>query len=336
MPPPREVKRWIPLVGFNDNSVAQGLVSASDDARLLSRAGANAVRVTLDWAVVERFPGMFDFTVPDRLYRAMSRRGIRIVWIPMFAPQWAAAAACPPEPQPCHLPPSPAHDGDWKELIARIAQRYPRSAGIEVWNEPNYVAFWQPRPDPARYVQLLAEAYAAAKHADPSIPVVAAGLGDSPPAAPGDQPLVGYLSAMLADGAAAHADAVAVHPYPYAGDQSPFVMAMAQVEQLLKQYGRARMPIWITEVGVSTTGPAAVTPNEQAHELSDLYRRAAAIGSVRAVFFHTLLDPVGTPDNPEAGYGILTSRGVPKPAAAALARLFTADRRLSPRLVRPR
>ena len=39
-----------------------------------------------------------------------------------------------------------------------VAQRYPEAAAIEIWNEPNVHWFWRPRPDPARYTELLVEA----------------------------------------------------------------------------------------------------------------------------------------------------------------------------------
>jgi hypothetical protein len=322
------VHRHIALVGFNDNSVAQGLVSPAADAALTAQTGANAVRVTLDWASVERVPGRFDFSWADALYQAMSARHVRILWIPMFAPRWAAGLQCPPWPLVCHAPPTPAHDGDWRAFITRLAERYPRSAGIEVWNEPNLVTFWQPRPSPARYEELLAEAYAAVKRVAPSLPVVSGGLGDGPPQRAGDIPLHGYLQSMLADGAASHMDALGIHPYPAGSDESAFIAAMRDAQSLLSQYGRPRLPVWITEIGLTTTGPEGVSPSTQASVLRDLYRRAEALPDVHAIFFHTLLDPPGPLSNPEVGYGIFRSAGVPKPAAADVRRLFRANRRL--------
>jgi len=283
--------------------------------------------VTLNWAVVEPAPGQFNFSATDALYQAMAQRGIKVLWIPMFAPGWATGLECLGIVPPCHAPPTTAHDRDWEQLIADIAQRYPDSAGIEVWNEPNYVQFWQPRPDPSRYVQLLAEAYQTVKRVDPSMPVVSAGIGDVPPSQPGDIGLLPYLQDMFADGAGADMDAVAVHPYPYGADQAPFTAAMDDVQSVLADHGLSRLPVWITEMGVSTTGPSAVTPSEQATELDDLYRRAEAIPDVQAVFLHTLLDPPGLPDNPEVGFGIFSAPNHPKPAARLVKRLFAANAR---------
>lgn len=319
------VHRHIALVGFNDNSVAQGLVSPAADAALVARTRANAVRVTLDWASVEPTRGHFYFSWADALYRAMAAQHIRILWIPMFAPRWATGLECPPWPLVCHAPPVPAHDGDWRAFITRLAERYPNSAGIEVWNEPNLVDFWQPRPDPVRYTQILGEAYTAVKQVAPSLPVISGGLADGAPVRSGDLPLHSFLQAMLSDGGADDMDAVGIHPYPAGADESAFIAAMRDVRSLLSRFGHARLPLWITEMGITTTGPDAVSPSTQATVLRDLYRRAEALRDVHAIFFHTLLDPPGPPTNPEVGYGIFQSEGQPKAAATAITKLFAAN-----------
>jgi hypothetical protein len=246
----------------------------------------------------------------------------------MFAPGWAAAPGCPPLPVVCHAPPSRSHDRDWSELIARIARRYPGSAGIEIWNEPNYVAFWMPRPDPARYAELLSEAYAAVKRAHPSMPVVSGGLGDAAPHVDGDISLEAFAQGLLRAGAITHIDAFGVHAYPLGSDEGPFLSSLAAIRRLRSRYGRPTLPLWITEVGVSTTGPGAVTAADQARELVDLFRRAEAMSDVQALFVHTLLEPPGAADNPEVGFGVLHTDGSPKPAATVLNRLLREQRRL--------
>jgi len=319
--------RHIDFVGFNDNSVGQQLVTPAQDARLLSRTKANAVRVTLDWAAVERRPGDFDFAWADAVYRAMLARHIKVLWIPMFAPRWAAGNVCLLRLVGCHAPPAPAHDADWEALITDLASRYPASAGIEVWNEPNLAAFWQPRPNPARYTQLLKEAYEAAHGVNPTLPVVSGGLGDAL-GGPRNMSLPDFLRAMLADGARPFMSALGVHPYPYGPDETAFVQAMAQTRSILDHDDDQALPIWITEMGVSTTGPNGVTQAAQASELADLYKRAEAMPDVNAVFFHTLLDPPGPVTDPEVGYGVYASPTHAKRGARVLERLFSRNRSL--------
>lgn len=319
--------RRIPLLGFNDNSVAQGLVSAARDAQLLAQLGANSVRVTLDWAAVETTPGHFDFTWADGVYKAMSARGISVLWIPMFAPSWAAAPGC--TPANCHAPPTPGHDHDWSDFIARVVTRYPRSAGIEVWNEPNYQFFWMPSPDPVRYTQLLQEAYHAVKRVNRSMPVISGGFGNKPVTSGPDMSLDAFTRAVFAHGGGAYMDAIGIHPYPLAADESPFLNAIADVRAIRKAYGFPDKPLWLTETGWTSIGQNSISQSDQALELTDLVRRAESMKDVHALYLHTLLDTPGSQDF-EAGFGVLNPNGTPKPAGLALAKEFALQRRLGP------
>ena len=311
------------LFGFNDNSVEQGLLTPAADARLAKRAGANAARVTFDWRHVERTPGHYDFTFFDKLYRALTAQGLRPVWIPMFAPGWAHGPACPPEVLDCHTPPDRAHDRAYGELLTRIVRRYPRTAGIEVWNEPNYVSFWKPRPDPRRYVELLKVGYRAVKEASPSMPVISGGFGGKPvDPTTGDVSLGDFTRAVFRAGGGRYMDAIGFHPYPLGPDTRPVKRAFDEVRAIRRQYGFPDKPLWVTEIGVSTSGPPqlAVTPREQGAELARLYRQIAVMPDVDAFFVHALLVAPGADTYIEAGFGIFESNRQPKPAFFELRR----------------
>src|SRR3954451_8533903 len=79
------------LFGFNDNAVRAGQLSAPADAGLAARAGANLTRVTFDWRYAEPSPRQYDLSAYDAIYRASLAKGIRPLWIVMFAPRWAWA-----------------------------------------------------------------------------------------------------------------------------------------------------------------------------------------------------------------------------------------------------
>jgi hypothetical protein len=309
------------LFGFNDNSVAQGLLTPAADARLAKRAGANSARVTMDWRYLERRPGEYDWSFYDKLYRAYVAVGLRPVWIPMFAPDWAAGKACPPG-QDCHVPPDPAHDRAYAELLERVAERYPKSAGLEVWNEPNYVAFWT-QPDPRRYAQVLCAGYRAVKRAAPGMSVVSGGLGNKPvDPSSGDVSLKDFATGVFRAGGGRCLDAIGIHPYPLGPDVRPVKATLDDVRRLRRRFGFPDRPLWVTEIGVSTTGGAqlAVTPREQASELARLYRQVAVMPDVEAFFLHSLVVPPGPGSDPEAGYGIFEADLQPKPAFSELRR----------------
>ena len=54
-----------------------------------------------------------------------------------------------------------------------------RALGVkhyEVWNEPNQYFWWKPKPQPARYAEMVRKAYVQAKLADPSVTIVAGAM----------------------------------------------------------------------------------------------------------------------------------------------------------------
>ena len=191
------------IVGFNDNAVRAGQISPDRDAALTAAVGAHLQRVTFDWRVVEPRPGVYHFEQYDAIYKALLAHGIRPIFIPMFAPAWAApqGRTCFFLGGDCRYPPGPRMDGAWRNILTLLARRYPSSAGIEIWNEPNLRMFWQPRPDPGRYVQLLRSAWLAIKAVDPGMPVVSGGLSNLQESDDGDISLPDYLGAMYSNDA---------------------------------------------------------------------------------------------------------------------------------------
>lgn len=313
-----------PAYGFNDNSVRAGLLEPGREAALAARGGARVVRLTFDWRFAERTPGTYDFAVYDRIYRALRAHGIRPLWTVIFAPPWAwdRGTRCTGD---CRYPPARRAEGRYGALVARIARRYPRSAGIEVWNEPNLTTFWQPRPDAARYSRLLAVAHRAVRRVAPRMPVVNGGLSNNRTTDDrGNVSLHDFLTTMYRHGAARSTDAVSFHPYPVSRSDSLLLPSVGDVLDVLRKAGRPRTPLWVTELGATTTGPdpdLRFDPAQQARALADSYCRLAHVPTVRMVLVHTLLAPPGRAGDPEAGYGLLLPTGRARPAFGRLARV---------------
>lgn len=314
------------LFGFNDNSVAAQLTSPARDADLNARAGANVVRLTFDWRFAEPHQDDYRFGLYDDIYRESLARGVRPVFVVLFAPSWALdpATPCNQWASDCRLPPGRANDGELAEVAARVAERYPQAAGIEVWNEPNQIHFWKSGPDPGRYAEMLRAVYGAVKAVNPAMPVVGASLSDNPDGRYGIPPGP-YLRALYGAGVKGHMDAISFHPYPHV----PGLMnkTFEQVRSLRRDFGDAETPLWITEVGVTTSGqnsdwPASwlATPAEQASRLVAAYRKIVAMPDVEALMLHTLVEPRGdTLLSPHPGFGVLRPDLTPKPAYCALA-----------------
>lgn len=312
--------------GFNEDVTPTSI-------RLQAELGMPVVRFKVPWDAVEPQRGRWDFARFDALSEQMRTAGLRPLLLAVGAPCWAREAGAP-----CGVP-GGAFDADWAEYVRRLVARYPDAIGIEVWNEENAVQFFPPRPDPARYTELLSAADRAVKGVDPDLPVVSGGLLPAPASnryvtADGQ-----FLRAMYAAGAAGSMDAIGAHPYPLTaapGGGSRYDLgAMEGYLQRLRAVrdaaGQSSTPIWITELGVSTESargfPPGVGGAQQASSLLGLLDRAEQDPDVRVVLVHRLVGPNPTPaagplGRLESGFGVFEPDGTPKPAACALGERF--------------
>lgn len=307
------------MFGFNDNGVAQEVVSAPDDARLLAGTGAGLHRMTFNWRYAEPTPGRFQFDLYDRIIAEDRKQGIRPVLILMYAPDWTwgPGITCPRDVQ-CPYPPDGRHLGAWRRIVTELVGRYPDMAALEIWNEPNLDVFFKPRADPKHYTRLVRAADRAVNRAGSDVPVLAGSLANAPATfgVPGLDAQA-FLKGMYRAGAAGHFDGLSVHPYPVGNDLAPMFKTLTDVATLRDRY-RDRAPIWVTEIGSTTTGQ--VSEEQQAQLLMRLMGILEARPGIAAVLLHTLVEPpFGT--NGETGYGIVRRDGLPKPAYCALARL---------------
>ena len=312
--------------GFNDNAPLTHDLTVDQDARLLAKSGANSARITLDWTWVEQSEGTLNLSLYDPIYHAWLSRGIRPVFIITGSPQWA----WPPwwtwpdlnycfSGGPCHVAPDPSKDGEWAHFAAAVAARYPRAAAIEVWNEPNLRTFFATGPDPVRYTQLLRLAYTAIKRVNPSMTV----LGGSLASVFGDErstdawSAMPFLNAIYANGAAGLMDGLSIHAYPHDHGAADVLGTVNDARQATG----GKMPLWVTEVGASTTG--GWTDASQAALLRLTVAGLMRAADVVAVYVHTLIDPQAIPaSDPEHGYGVLRSATDPKPAFCNLRQIF--------------
>jgi polysaccharide biosynthesis protein PslG len=313
------VKAVDPELGFNDNAVRAGRLSAKADARLTEGVGAGIHRLTFDWRYAEPRKDDYHFEIYDDIYQAMIARGIRPLFVVMYAPSWAwdLFVGCRGD---CRYPPSRNRYAEWAEILGIIARRYPHAAGIEVWNEPNSPRFWAPQLDPRRYADLVIEAHRAVKAVDQRMPVISAGLvsGDG---SRGEMPLEDFLSALYGYGLRDAVDGIGMHTYPRNGGFPEVSFGLATVRAVQAAFGDSATPIWITEVGFSTAGSdplLTVSEADQKKRLIEIYRGLGREPGVRSVIIHSLIDPA-TGLGLDAGYGLIRADGSPKPAYCALA-----------------
>ena len=323
----------VPFFGFNDNSYARQELTASEDAALLAQTGANSARISIEWDWVQTLPGTVDFGGYDHHYRQLLAQGIRPLITVSGAPSWAWPESAVCAHDGCHFAPDRAYDTSWYFYVRNVALRYPEAAAIEVWNEPNLGMFFEGGPDPARYTELLRLAYDAVKSVRPEMPVLGGALAPdrSTQRTEDSWGMRPFLRSMYAAGAGDYMDGISLHPYPGGASEGMAYEAIDQVLAVRDEHGD-RAPLWLTEVGVSSTA-VGFTENIQAILLGDFVQRLLRRPEIQGVYVHSLLDYQNVPrTDREAGYGMLRAPGVPKPVLCAVTTAFGVGEGCSPLL----
>ena len=337
------------LFGFNEDWLAEGHAIAASNP-----FNPTVQRLHLSWALVEPTPGNYDWAPFDRMYKDMVAQGAPPIGLVMGTPCWVNGAASCRDLGRLH-PVPPTRYGDWERFVRAVVRRYPQLAAIEVWNEPNLVQYWYPLPVVESYVELLRRTHRTAKAERPGLTVLGGSLastttharrrrdGGFPRTPPRRYPYAWFLRTMYRLGADRYMDGLAFHAYPNftpylkqrrrgpgvrrglrAGIRRDLRKQIRRVRRIQRAFG-VRMPIWVTETGVCTTGPRErkVSRMEQAVALKGIYVTLSRL-RVRSIITHRLWDvrPVGSTANDiENGCGLTDMQGRRKPAWSILARL---------------
>lgn len=117
-----------------------------------------------------------------------------------------------------------------------------------IWNEPNNKSHWDPEVDPqwAKFAEMANLAGQAIRSAHPTLPRVLGGMSPIDP---------GFIQNLAARGVLDNIDVVAVHGFPldwnlWCIDEWPQKIAEIQAATAL--------PVWVSEVGVSSFGAEEV------------------------------------------------------------------------------
>ena len=305
------------LFGYNDIAVQTGQISAAAHATLAASGGAKTQRITFDWRWAEQVRGTFKFDVYDRLYNAYTAAGMKPIFVVLYSPQWswAEGTPCVQATQDCRFPPAAEHMDGFRNMIQTLVKRYPQMAALEVWNEPNLKMFWQSGPDPAHYAMLVKEADAAVAAAGSTVPVLGGSVTVS--GAAGTMDLRAFLTGMYDAGVKGRMDGLSIHPYPNEVDPWLSFRTLTTAREVRDIAGDTATPIWITEIGSSSD---QVGLSNQARLLERLVTRYGAESDIRSTIVHSLVAP-NTSNAFEAGYGVVGSNLLLKPAYCTLAKL---------------
>lgn len=182
---------------------------------------------------------------------------------------------------------------------------------IKLWNEPNNLSHWDFQMDPGwtQFAEMTRMAAMAIRRLCPKIPLILGGISPIDP---------DFIALLGNHGLLEHLDGVAVHGFPL--DWNHW-----QINDWPKKLDEIRavtsLPIWVTEVGVSTFGADEV-------QVFGLRRTTELlVGRAERIFWYSLLDLPRTweattrhKESEGSAYyrhfymGLIREDGTPKPA----------------------
>ncbi|AXK77246.1 hypothetical protein DXK33_21255 [Mycolicibacterium neoaurum] len=286
--------------------------------------GVTQIRIFVPWRAVVPAPGVYNWSEVDKVVDAAYERGIAVMGAVTSTPTWASdiqdsAYGAPRDPE------------DFGDFMGALAERYGAGAGdpetarisaYEIWNEPQSFVFWNPRPDPAAYTELLKAGYTAVKEVDPSGTVVGGvvtaglswgGININP---------VDFVETMYESGAAGYFDALSYHPYNYDwkfgdgfGNEISAVGQLQAMQDLMAQYGDGDKTVWTSEYGLPTS---YVSEAQQAEFIEDFVTTWSELDGVGPQFIYSLVDRDSGSTEVEDTWGLFRDDYTPKQAATVV------------------
>lgn len=283
------------------------------DFRWMVEAGVDWLRFDVYWSDVEIASGQWDWSGTDRIVAAAVPHGLRLLAVI----HTVASDVRPEGVSTATVPLGSEWIGKYARFCAEAASRFRgKIAAWELWNEPNLVRFWAPRPSATVYGALVKAASATIRSADASALVVSGGLGGA--AGNGDIDADEFLSATMASGGLDDVDAVSVHPYPrMQPDGFDTLSQVADATTLLQGQLAVTQILWGTETGAPSSDLRGIDERVQAELVSSTYQKWSDLESRGPLFWYTLRD--FNAGSVEESYGLFRQDGSAKPAAEVFA-----------------
>lgn len=231
-----------------DRGVSEAPAATQDQQfALMKKSGVRTIRRVFSWAAAQP-----DGTLPpnfaelDGLVGRAARNDIEILPIVMYAPQWARQNPDDPASRP-------RSNDDYVAFLNSLVLRYGPDGSFwvehpeiakrplrtwQVWNEPQLRYQWAEKDWEESYGKLLRAAHDALKKADGGSKVVLAGATNYAWDALESLYEKGDIKGQF--------EIAALHPYT--GSAGRVVKAVKLFRAVLKKYGDATKPVWITEL----------------------------------------------------------------------------------------
>ena len=328
-------EKWSYGFAIGPHMTYVGATTRSNWLTQMKNAQAGWMRIDASWStIMNGGPTSYNWTPLDNAVQDSINKGFKVLLIPAYTPVWARPAGTSETYAPTNI-------ADYANFVTALVQRfYPRVKHYELWNEPNLVNFWKdtvanPKPNIARYTQLLKQGYLAAKAVTTDTTIITAGLAGMPDAADGTSfKSTTFLQGMYTNGAKNHFDAVAQHPYSFPAMPSENehwsnwsqmyvndfpqsgIYGTPSLRSIMIANGDGNKKIWMTEFGGPTSGTNSWTEAQQAQATQQAITLNKTFSWAGPLFLYTYPDlaPVGNTTDREYYFGIVRYDGSPKPA----------------------
>jgi hypothetical protein len=307
------------------------------DFQRMGRAHTGTFRSNLTWATIEPTRGARLWTGYDRMVASAARAGITTLPVIYGSPRFAAQRTTYP-------PRSSSAKRAFAAFVRDAVARYGRGGSFwaanrslpyrpvrawQIWNEPNFPAYWFGKPNARQYMSLVRATRNAVRSKDQHAKIVLAGLAETANGVPVPKFL---KSVYRTKGAKKAFDVVAIHPY--ARNYKGVLGAVKRARKVMRKYHDTRTQVWVTEVGWATAGkvskrtkPFRTTKKGQASKLKTTYRAMSRYRKryrIAMVVWFALRDRAqrgGERNYWAINTGLFTKTGVVKPAWRTFAHL---------------
>ena len=342
-PPPR---RAPVVVSSPDFGMSVFLWGHSDttgrDLKLVTDIGFHWQKTLFQWRQIEgACKGCFDWSEADRVVKASTQAGVKIIARLDFQPTWARKDGANNGP--------PDNYQDYADFVSAFVTHYGSSSSvgrvqaIEIWNEVNLDREWGGatinQQQAADYVRLLGMSYQAAKAADPGVLVITAGLSPDGVTDGHSADDVQYLQWLYDAGMQGKYDVLGAHGNTQAPEvdaafgslpnfphPSFYFRRVEQLREVMVKNGDADKRVWLLEFGWTAD---SVHPNYSWFAVSEAKKGDNILKAFQYARDHwqpwigvmtlwTVPDPTWTPDREEYWWAITNADGTARPAYADL------------------
>jgi hypothetical protein len=215
-----------------------------------------------------------DYTFTDQIVSAAAQRHLALLPEVQIAPAWAAR-----HPGQFNSPPSDPQA--YANYMGALVRRYGPGGSFwtehpeyvaqpirywQIWNEPNYTAFWSDQPFAADYVALLRASRETVKSIDPGARIVLAGLPNKSWT---------RIEQIYKAGGRPYFDIAAFHPFTSTVDGVKTILQKDR--KVMAKYKDSKKPLWVTELSwTSAKGKTSVTYGNEQTEKGQAKNLAAA------------------------------------------------------------